>query len=116
MLLCYITDRRAFPGADADQRSTLLRCIAEAALAGVAYIQLREKDLPTRALEQLAREAVRAVRDHSDRTKLLINSRTDIALACGADGVHLPADDLPPSEVRAIWTKCSARPPLIGVS
>jgi thiamine-phosphate pyrophosphorylase len=116
MLLYYITDRGAFPGADGEQRSTLLRRITEAAQAGVDYIQLREKDLSARALEQLAREAVRAVRDNSDRTKLLINSRIDIALACSADGVHLPADDLPPSEVRTIWMKCSARPPLIGVS
>jgi thiamine-phosphate pyrophosphorylase len=94
----------------------MLRRIAEAAQAGVDYIQLREKDLFARALEQLVGEAVRAVRDNSDRTKLLINSRTDIALAAGADGVHLPADDLPPSEVRAIWMKCSTRPPFIGVS
>ncbi len=116
MLLYYITDRRVFSGTDAEQRSTLLRRIAEAAQVGVDYIQLREKDLSARALEQLVREAVRAVRDSSDRTKLVINSRTDVALACGADGVHLPADDLPPSQVRAIWMKCSTQPPLIGVS
>jgi thiamine-phosphate pyrophosphorylase len=56
---------------------------------------------------------------------LLINSRTDIALAAGADGVHLRSDDITPREVRAIWEKCGAgasarelspREPLIGVS
>lgn len=116
MLLYYITDRCAFSGTDHERRSTLLRRIAEAARVGVDYIQLREKDLSTRELEQLARKAVRAVRDNSARTKLLINSRTDVALACDVDGVHLPGDDLPPSEVRALWMKCSSRPPLIGVS
>jgi len=116
MLLYYITDRRAFPGTDPERRSALLRRIAEAARANVDYIQLREKDLSARELELLAQEAVCAVRDNSQSTKLLINSRTDIALACDADGVHLPADDLPPSEVRAIWMKCSSRQPLIGVS
>lgn len=116
MLLYYITDRNAFPGTEAERRSFVLRRIAEAARAGVDYIQLREKDLSARDLEQLAREAVRAVRDNSPDSKLLINSRTDIALACDADGVHLPADDLSASEVRAVWMKASSHPPLIGVS
>ena len=43
-------------------------------------------------------------------TKLLINSRTDVALAAGADGVHLRGDDVSPAEVRAVW-KCGARAP-----
>jgi len=82
----------------------------------VDYIQLREKDLAARELEFLAHEAVRAVRDNSQTTRLLINGRTDIALACGADGVHLPGDDLPASEVRTLWMKSSDKPPVIGVS
>ena len=116
MLLYYITDRSAFPGTESERRGALLRRIADAARAGVDYIQLREKDLATRELEKLAREAVRAVRDSSPSTRLLINSRTDVALACGADGVHLPGDDLAASEVRTLWMKCSGRAPLIGVS
>ncbi len=106
LLLYYITDRKQFAGSEADQRRALLERIAAAARAGVDYIQLREKDLPARDLEQLAREAVAAIRamtkDQRPTTRLLINSRTDVALACGADGVHLPAGDLPASEVRAI--------------
>ena len=116
MLLYYITDRKGFAGDSAAQRTRLLRRIADAARAGVDYIQLREKDLASRDVERLACEAVRAVRENSNETKLLINSRTDIALACGADGVHLPAGDLAAGEVRAIWKKCSDRAPLIGVS
>ncbi len=116
MLLYYITDRRAFSGTDAQQRAAVIRRIAEAARAGVDYIQLREKDLAPRDLECLAREAVRAVRDNSEVSKLLINSRTDVALACGADGVHLASDELAASEIRALWSKCSDREPVIGVS
>jgi thiamine-phosphate pyrophosphorylase len=116
MLLYYITDRRGFPGNEAEQRSALLRRIAEAARAGVDYIQLREKDLPPRELEHLGREAMSAVRENSAGTKLLINGRTDIAIACAADGVHLPDGDLPASEIRALWMKCGDRDPVIGVS
>jgi thiamine-phosphate pyrophosphorylase len=116
MLLYYITDRHGFAGTDAQQRTALLRRIADAARAGVDYIQLREKDLPSHELGSLAQEAVHAVRENSSNTKLLINRRIDIALACGADGVHLPSGDLRACEVRAVWTKCSVRDPLIGVS
>jgi thiamine-phosphate pyrophosphorylase len=116
MLLYYITDRRAFPGTDAQQREALLRRVADCARAGVDYIQLREKDLSAHELECLAREAVHAVRDNSAATKLLINSRADVALAIGADGVHLPAGELAPSEVRRLWRRCCNSEPLIGVS
>lgn len=106
MLLYYITDRRQFPGSPAEQRRALLAKIAEAARAGVDYIQLREKDLPVRELESLTREAIAAARPATDdrrpTTRLLVNSRADVALACGADGVHLPAGDLAASEVRAL--------------
>jgi thiamine-phosphate pyrophosphorylase len=116
MLLYYITDRSQFSGTEAEQRFALLRRIADAARASVDRIQLREKDLTPRALECLAREAVRAVRDHSTSTRLLINARTDVALAAGADGVHLPDGDLPASEVRSLWMKSCSRAPVIGVS
>jgi thiamine-phosphate pyrophosphorylase len=116
MLLYYITDRRGFPGAEAEQRAQLLRRLADAAQAGVDYIQLREKDLSARELERLAQEAVRVVRDSSSQTKVLINSRADVALACAADGVHLPAGELAASQVRALWMRCRAGAPLLGVS
>jgi len=54
MLLYYITDRTGFEGNNTEQRAALLRCVAEAACAGVDYIQLREKDLSTVDLELLA--------------------------------------------------------------
>jgi thiamine-phosphate pyrophosphorylase len=116
MLLYYITDRKGFAGAESDQRAALLRCIAEAARAGVDYIQLREKDLIAAKLELLAREALGVVRDTSATTKLLINSRADIALEVGADGVHLPAGSPPANEFRDYWMRLTNREPIIGVS
>jgi len=98
--LYYITDRRQFPGDGKEQERRLLEKIRECAASGVDYIQLREKDLSIRALEELAHKAMAAVRGPAAR--LLINSRTDVALACGAHGVHLPAGDLQASEVRAV--------------
>lgn len=115
ILLCYITARKQFPGDEAEQRRRLLAKIAECAAAGVDYVQLREKDLPVRALEHLANEAVAAMPAGS-KTKLLVNSRIDVALASGAHGVHLPADNLAASEARAIWMRASRVPPVVGVS
>jgi thiamine-phosphate pyrophosphorylase len=116
-LLYYITDRTALAPDEPTRRRRLLEKINEATLAGVDYIQLREKDLPTRDLESLASEAVRAIREalptdhHPLPTALLINSRTDIALAVGAQGIHLRSEDIRPQEVREIWTKCGAGTP-----
>lgn len=104
-LLYYITDRSAFPGDEPTRRRRLLEKVREAAHAGVDYIQLREKDLSTRELESLAKKAVRET--SQSRTALLINSRTDVALAVQADGVHLRSDDVNPEDVTAVW-KCGA--------
>lgn len=108
MLLHYITDRTQFPGDEAERRRRLQEKIAEAARCSVDYIQLREKDLSARELETLARQAAQIVRNE---TRLLINSRTDIAFAVGAAGVHLRSDDSSPSEVRKIWQQCGAETP-----
>lgn len=118
MIFYYITDRRQFPGTPEEQRARLLAKIAEASRAGVDLIQLREKDLPAHDLEILAREAVCLVRKNSgaNRTRLLINSRVDIAIAAGADGVHLRSDDMAASEARVIFSKAGVDKPVIGVS
>ncbi len=109
MLLYYITDRTQFPGSEAQRRSRLLEKIAEAARAGVDFIQLREKDLCARDLEALARQAVSALRGYSQpatrNSQLLINHRTDIALAAAADGVHLRSDDISAADARAILSR-----------
>jgi thiamine-phosphate pyrophosphorylase len=125
-LLYYITDRIAFAEDEQTRRRRLLEKIEEAARAGVDYIQLREKDLSSRDLESLAREAVSIVRQvgisasgRRSAPALLINSRTDIALAVVADGVHLRSSDISPEEVRHVWYGTHAqsnRQPVIGVS
>jgi thiamine-phosphate pyrophosphorylase len=115
LLLYYITDRKQFPGDELGRCERLLQKIEKAARAGVDYIQLREKDLTSRELEQLAREAVRRVAD--TKSKLLINSRTDIALAVGAHGVHLRSDDVSPEDVRRVWRQSGdGTVPIIGAS
>jgi thiamine-phosphate pyrophosphorylase len=114
-LLYYITDRTQFPGDERTRRRALLGKISEAARAGVDYIQLREKDLSASELEKLATDAMRIIHEaragngeqHST-TRLLINSRTDVALAAGADGVHLRSDDVSASTARSIWADVMA--------
>lgn len=109
MLLYYITDRSQFSGDADSRRAQLLATVSHAARCGVDYIQLREKDLSAHDLELLAREIVQLRTDNSKlNTGVLINTRTDIALACGANGVHLRSDDISPAEVRAIWSQSGA--------
>ena len=118
-LLYYITDRTAFAPDEPTRRRLLLAKISEATRANIDYIQLREKDLPTGALESLAREAVTVIaklrtENRELRTALLINSRTDVAIAVGADGVHLRSDDISPNDVTAIWGMPSAGTAALG--
>jgi thiamine-phosphate pyrophosphorylase len=67
---------------------------------GAEMIQLRDKDAPAGELYAAALESVKYAHRHGVR--ILINDRVDIALATGADGVHLGQDDLPPGEARKI--------------
>ncbi|MGA9352816.1 MAG: thiamine phosphate synthase [Terriglobales bacterium] len=113
-LLYYITDRTQFPGDESARRLALLAKIDEAVRASVDYIQLREKDLSMRELEKLTRECADIIRtlrteNRELRTQLLINSRTDIALATGANGVHLRADDVSAAIVRSTWQDAAVR-------
>jgi len=112
LLLYYITDRNQFPGNAEEKQLRLLAKIAECAMAGVDFIQLREKReqenaLSIRELEVLASKAVAAIPDGS-ATKLLVSSRIDVALASGAHGVHLPANDLSATQAREIFDRAGA--------
>jgi thiamine-phosphate pyrophosphorylase len=71
---------------------------ARAARDGVDMIQIRAKDLCARALAEVVRGALA----NALQSKVLVNARTDIALACGAHGVHLPADSITPATIRRI--------------
>ena len=105
MLHCYITDRRNLPAG-----ATLIGRIGRNLAAGVEWIQIREKDLSARDLFDLVQQAVNLPNLH--QSKILVNTRVDVALAAGAAGVHLPAGAPAPR----IWR--SVTPPgfLIGVS
>src|SRR5437868_4890807 len=118
MLLYYITDRTQFSGDEAARRSALLAKVRECARAGVNYIQLREKDVSGRELEKLATAVVGEVRAAGPGTRVLINSRMDIAIACGADGVHLRSgdEDPNPGDARAIFASAGAPNPIIAAS
>lgn len=89
--LLAISDRASLPVPVEDW----LRALA---FAGIGAVQIREKDLEDRPLWDLARTA-RAVLPPPAR--LLVNGRLDVALAAGADGVHLPADGVPVAALRA---------------
>ncbi len=107
LLLYYISDRSQFPGDEPVRQAALITRIGECARWGVDYIQLREKDLSARDLESLATRAVAEVRKNSSTTKLLINSRIDVAIAVRADGVHLRSrGDVAASDARVIFAKC----------
>jgi len=93
-LLYLITDRNLCTS------RSLLDLIAEAARAGVDLIQIREKDLPTRELCALVEEA--AARTAGTPARLLVNDRVDVALTCGAQGVHLTTRSLPVAVARAL--------------
>jgi thiamine-phosphate pyrophosphorylase len=89
--LCLVTDRH--------RRSIVEQC-RDAVQAGVDLIQVRERDLEGAALSALVAELVRLTR--STRTRVVVNERLDVALACGADGVHLRGDSMPTARARSI--------------
>jgi thiamine-phosphate pyrophosphorylase len=88
----------------------LLSVVEEALKGGALAVQLREKDLPTRELYELAYELRKVTNRYG--AKLLINDRIDIALAVEADGIHLGHNSLPIYKAR----KLMGDKKLIGVS
>lgn len=98
-MLCLVTDRaRLRSGEEKDAVGATLALIRSAAAAGIDLVQIRETGLTDRALGALVERAVEAARGTS--TRILVNDRVDIALAHGADGVHLKGDSVPAARVR----------------
>jgi len=90
-MLCLVTDRRVRP---------VVEQCREAVGAGVDMIQVRERDLDGGRLASLVTELVRLTRGTA--TRVVVNDRLDVALACRADGVHLRGDSIPPGPARSI--------------
>lgn len=106
-ILCYVTDRRLLGGVEAgNAREALLHKIESAVVAGVDWIQIREKDLSGRGCALFARAALKCVATSSTsnaaRTRILVNDRLDVALAEHTGGVHLTENSLPVREVRRL--------------
>lgn len=113
MTRCLVTDRRRLCP-EADSLSAALACVVEqarrAAAAGVDLIQIRERDLEAAALAALVAEVVAVTR--GSVTRVVVNDRIDVALAAGADGVHLRGDSVPVEAARRLL----AAPRLVGRS
>ncbi|WP_043485795.1 thiamine phosphate synthase [Holophaga foetida] len=90
--LCLVTDRGACAGRPLEEVVRL------ALQGGIASVQLREKDLGTRDFVTQAK----ALKALLGATPLIINDRVDVALACGAAGVHVGQSDMDPSDARRI--------------
>lgn len=93
MIRCLITDGSA----TADPRRWLDR-IARWIRERVDLVQIRERDLPARELAALTRRVLAL--PNREYTKILINDRADIAIACGADGLHLRDGSIDPARFR----------------
>ena len=88
-----ITDRILSGRSHADQ-------IREFIGTGVEFVQLREKQLSDDQFFEDAKDALLLA--HQNRIRILINDRVDIAMALGADGVHVGQHDLGPTKVRSL--------------
>jgi thiamine-phosphate pyrophosphorylase len=104
-LLCLVTDRRrlaASVGRAAGDASSLLIAQLEGAVrGGVDLVQIRERDLEAGALAAMVRDALRIAAGTA--TRVIVNDRIDVALAAGADGVHLREASVDAAAVRRVW-------------
>jgi thiamine-phosphate pyrophosphorylase len=103
MTICLVSDRHALMRAgaqDADARRCLLAQARFAIESGVDLIQVRERDLEAAGLLALVSELLAIARGTT--TRIVVNDRLDVALAAGADGVHLRADSMPVAAARRL--------------
>ena len=101
-ILCLVTDTgRLCPRASFDEaRRALVTQARHGVEAGIDLIQIRERHLPAAELASLVSAILDVARGSA--TRVVVNDRLDVALACGAAGVHLPTDSLRASRVRTI--------------
>ena len=121
-ILCYVTDRRSLPlSTSTDAHQLLFDSVERAAAADVDWIQLREKDFSGKEWEELVVESLRRIALVGSSCRILVNDRLDVALACGAGGVHLSENGIPVSDACRLrdefFSSRSEKPDfLIGVS
>jgi len=89
--------------------AALLERVAQALEGGAAIVQYRAKGLPPALAHEQARRLVALCRAH--RVPLIVNDSVELALAAGADGVHLGRDDADPASARAAMPRG-----IVGVS
>jgi thiamine-phosphate pyrophosphorylase len=101
-MICLVTDRRRLaPGAPAGvAHDRVVAQARDAVDAGIDLLQIRERDLEARDLAALVSDVLAVTT--GTRTRVVVNDRLDVALACGADGVHLRADSVPVAAARRI--------------
>jgi thiamine-phosphate pyrophosphorylase len=118
MLRYAITDRARARTVEPELEDALLRQAEGLAATGVDFVQLREKDLEAGALAELARKLLIILRSRPNAPKLLINSRADVAVATGADGVHLTSatGSLTPADIRRLYAAAGLPEPIVSVS
>jgi len=92
--LYLVTDEKASRGRD------IIDIVKQALRGGVTIVQLREKELSPRQFVERAAELKKILRPYN--VPLIINDRIDIALAVGADGVHIGQSDMPLKLVKKI--------------
>jgi thiamine-phosphate pyrophosphorylase len=97
--ICLVTPGREDQGT-ARPVAALIDRVARASAAGVDLVQLREPHLSDAALFGVLERVLSAV--DRGRTAILVNDRTDLAIASQADGVHLRSDAMPASRVRSV--------------
>lgn len=97
--MCLITNRQTLPKKN-NHFLALIDLCQRAAQAGIDLIQIREKDLPTNQLCELT-TAILQVTSQTN-TRVLVNDRVDVALACQAHGVHLRSDSVPVTVARQL--------------
>lgn len=100
---CLVTDRRRLCPGNADFEIGRQRLAAQARWAveaGIGLIQVRERDLEAAQLATVVHDFVRVSRGSG--TRIVVNDRVDVALACGAHGVHLRHDSVAAAAVRTI--------------
>jgi thiamine-phosphate pyrophosphorylase len=102
-MLCLVTDRHRLRPDAADFEAARRRLVDQATWAvksAIDLIQVRERDLEAAPLAAVVSDIVRVSRGSG--TRVVVNDRVDVALACGAQGVHLRHDSPPTAAVRTI--------------